>query len=72
MTTYPQVTQLRGWSIAMTKHPTTRELHWVASRHGVTMNTNTYDGIVQMILARPEQYLNHAPERIGTIIDTKA
>lgn len=42
--------ELRGWHIYKgTFHG--RE-HWTAKRHGVSMNTNSYDGIVNMILTK--------------------
>lgn len=48
---FPIVTELRGWTIGRTLFHS--QDHWVAMRYGVTINTNTYDGIIRMILRRP-------------------
>lgn len=42
----PKVDKLRGWNI------TQWENHWYATRYGVNMNTNSYNGIIRMILNR--------------------
>ncbi len=42
---------LRGWKIhVFTLHG---KPHWKAIRQGVSMNTNTYGGILKMILNKP-------------------
>lgn len=46
-----RVKELRGWSIYRSIFHG-REL-WSAKRHGVSMNHNTYDGLVKMILRKP-------------------
>jgi hypothetical protein len=46
------VDHLRGWSIKFhANNPIASQ--WVATKFGVSMNTHSYDELVDMILTRP-------------------
>jgi hypothetical protein len=49
---YTRTDNLRGWSIYRSDFH--GKEHWVARRAGVSMNINSYDGIIKMILDREE------------------
>lgn len=47
-----KINYLRGWHISEGMHPCQNKPHWFAVRWGVRMNSNSYDGIISMILKR--------------------